>query len=306
MKYLLTVMSVFCLAAAPLSAEAGAYEELSLSCEAAGIGQQDQAAVPVPAAVEQREAVQELPPNNDEPGFNWPAAGMAKDALAPAHFVYTGRVQAALKLSPDDVSPAVCDLSPGTLYETAYKPDFEGDYLRFEFYLPVTDCPQKGGYLSLLQVSSSSAGGLWELPRPVRAFLDTLAYAEGTDWHYNYIYTFATFDSYAAHPARRICAGSLCSTAAGRYQFLSSTWAPLASDLALGDFSPPNQDKACLETIRRAGAYGLVKNSYKYENFSAALTKLNKIWASLPGSPYGQPTHSRAELWKAYQAALAR
>lgn len=75
MKYLLTVISVFCLAAAPLSAEAGAYEELSISWSAAGVGPRDQVFVPVPAAVEQREAVQELPPDNDEPGFDWSARG---------------------------------------------------------------------------------------------------------------------------------------------------------------------------------------------------------------------------------------
>ncbi|OHE76747.1 MAG: hypothetical protein A2107_06440 [Verrucomicrobia bacterium GWF2_62_7] len=155
-------------------------------------------------------------------------------------------------------------------------------------------------------VSSSSAGGAWELPRTVRAFLDTLAYAEGTRERYDYIFTFVPFNSYGDHPRVKKCAGKLCSTAAGRYQFLSRTWDGLAPGLGLNDFTPPNQEKAALEIIRRQGAYNRVLRSSVYENFTSALSKLNTTWASLPGSPYGQPTHSTAALWKYYKAALAR
>ena len=80
----------------------------------------------------------------------------------------------------------------------------------------------------------------------------------------------------------------------------------LAAALGLTDFTPPNQEKASLELIRRVGAYKMVLKSNKYENFAAALGKLNTIWASLPGSPYGQPTHSTARLWRAYKKALAK
>ena len=92
----------------------------------------------------------------------------------------------------------------------------------------------------------------------------------------------------------------------GRYQFLSKTWDPLAADLGLTDFTPPSQEKACLELVRRAGAYNLALKSDKLANFKAAVGKLNTIWASLPGSPYVQPTHSMTALWKAYQANLAK
>ncbi|OGR72990.1 MAG: hypothetical protein A2089_14650 [Elusimicrobia bacterium GWD2_63_28] len=158
----------------------------------------------------------------------------------------------------------------------------------------------------MAHVSSSSAGGAWELPRTVRAFLDTLAFAEGTRANYNYIFTFVTFTSYADHPRVKKCAGKLCSTAAGRYQFLSKTWDGLAPALGLNDFTPPSQEKAALEIIRRQGAYNRVLRSSVYENFTSALGKLNTTWASLPGSPYGQPTHSTAELWRVYKAALAK
>lgn len=146
---------------------------------------------------------------------------------------------------------------------------------------------------------------MYELPLNVRAFLDTIAFAEGTREHYNYMFTFVAFTSYTDHPHRRICSGGFCSTAAGRYQFLSKTWDALSKDLGLKDFTPPNQEKATLEVIRRLGAYNAVAGSSKYANFTRAISKLNRTWASLPGSPYGQPTHSMAELWKAYKTALA-
>ena len=85
----------------------------------------------------------------------------------------------------------------------------------------------------------------------------------------------------------------LCSTAAGRYQFLSKTWDGLAPGLGLGDFTPPNQEKAALEIIRRQGAYNRVLRSSVYENFTSALSKLNTTWASLPGVPGQRPTGAK-------------
>jgi muramidase (phage lysozyme) len=171
---------------------------------------------------------------------------------------------------------------------------------------PLPGCRLSRGYIAMSHVSSSSAGGFWELPRNVKAFLDTLAYAEGTNERYNYIFTHVTFESYADHPRKTMRAGKLYSTAAGRYQFLSTTWDGVAPRLGLVDFTPPSQEKAVLEIIRRGGAYKLVSKSSVYANFTAALGKLNGTWASLPGSPYGQPTHSTAKLWKFYKAALAK
>jgi len=44
--------------------------------------------------------------------------------------------------------------------------------------------------------------------------------------------------------------------AAGHYQFLSTTWAPLAEDLNLADFSPTNPDKAAIALLKECGGYG--------------------------------------------------
>ena len=167
-------------------------------------------------------------------------------------------------------------------------------------------CQLTRGYIYLPNVACSSAGGACELPKNVRAFLDTLAYAEGTEARYNYIFTFAVFESYADHPRVKKCRGKLCSTAAGRYQFLSKTWDGLNGSMRLPDFTPPSQDKAVIELIRRNGAYNSVANSSNYDSFVRAVNKLNGTWASLPGSPYGQPTHPMSDIWRYYQRALAK
>ena len=266
----------------------------------------------IPAAQQARadgfiEAEQYLPPDNNEPGFRWPKKAKAYDN----QFFYIGNSPTFLKASADQSQDLAngsgkCALAPNTLYKAAAKPGFEGEYMTVVLAAPLPGCRLTGGYIYMTHVSSSSAGGFWELPRTVKAFLDTLAFAEGTRDRYNYIFTFVTFNSYADHPRRTICAGSYCSTAAGRYQFLARTWDGIASGLGLADFTPPSQEKAALEIIRRAGAYNVVLQSNVYENFTAALGKLNRTWASLPGSPYGQPAHSASELWEVYKASLAK
>jgi muramidase (phage lysozyme) len=125
-----------------------------------------------------------------------------------------------------------------------------------------------------------------------KAWLDVIAYAEGTygvgDNGYNQTFAYRTFRSYADHPRISITSGGYTSTAAGRYQFLNTTW----DGLNLPDFSPQNQDKGALMLTERRGALGDVQAG----NISSALQKCNKEWASFPGSPYGQPTKSEGEL----------
>ncbi|HNW43268.1 MAG TPA: glycoside hydrolase family 104 protein [Elusimicrobiales bacterium] len=258
-----------------------------------------------PAAPRQTEAVQYIPADNNEPGFNWPYQGKAE-----LNYLQTGAQATYLKTSdaaPETLLDGVnkCSLSAKTLYNLRAAPVFEAQHIIADLETPLPGCAFTRGYIYMAHVSSTSAGGLWELPVNVRAFMDTIAFAEGTKEQYNYIYTFVTFKSYSDHPRKKICSGGLCSTAAGRYQFLTKTWDTLAGDLALTDFTPPSQDKAAVELVRRAGAYTLASKASTYANFTKAISKINTIWASLPGSPYGQPTHSLAKLWTVYQAALA-
>lgn len=87
------------------------------------------------------------------------------------------------------------------------------------------------------------------LPHEQQAFLNTLAGPESAG-KYNVRYTpngGVTFDGYAQHPQIREKTGDSTSDAAGRYQFLSSTYKPIAGKLGLLDFSPVSQDKAAMD-----------------------------------------------------------
>jgi len=177
-------------------------------------------------------------------------------------------------------------------------------------FLPAVSIP-----LDSKPAATQSESGKWG--KNVRAFLDTIAWAEGTSGKHGYRiqYTGALFRSYSDHPRRINCAPfrgrPLCSDAAGRYQFLSTTWDPLASALRLPDFSPASQDRAAVETLRRLGALEAIRQG----NFDRAVALSASTWASLPkaGSPesygisaLGQSAHSRKKLRTVYLAAGGR
>ena len=126
------------------------------------------------------------------------------------------------------------------------------------------------------------------------AFLATIAYSEGAD--YNVLYGGGTFDDYSTHPNQAVTAGGWTSTAAGRYQILYKTWQYLCTKLGLSDFSPATQDAMALELIAEKAALSDVQAG----NFADAVAKCAKTWASLPGSPYGQPTHPLSTLATVY------
>jgi muramidase (phage lysozyme)/murein DD-endopeptidase MepM/ murein hydrolase activator NlpD len=138
----------------------------------------------------------------------------------------------------------------------------------------------------------------------MRAFLDTIAYAEGTNYvdGYRTIFTYQTFDSFDDHPRTVFCSGNLCSDAAGRYQFLSSTWDSVRSAIGATDFSPYYQDLGAVELIKRRGALEDVENG----NIQAAIEKCSWEWASFPPGRYGQPQKSMDELLQVYQDSLAK
>lgn len=149
-----------------------------------------------------------------------------------------------------------------------------------------------------------------------QAFLRTIRVAEGTAGPNGYRTMFGggLFSSYADHPrvAHRFTdkAGrTLWTSAAGAYQFMAispipdstkstrmDTWDRLKRKLALYDFSPESQDRAALELIDEAGALYDVRAG----RFSAAIDKVRKVWASLPGAGYAQPERSLGELQAAY------
>ncbi|MDR0735429.1 MAG: lysozyme, partial [Zoogloeaceae bacterium] len=66
------------------------------------------------------------------------------------------------------------------------------------------------------------------------------------------------------------------------------TWDEVKKIMGLPDFSPASQDWAAVGRIAARGALEDVKAG----RFAAAVRKTSLEWASLPGSPYGQPTIS--------------
>lgn len=139
----------------------------------------------------------------------------------------------------------------------------------------------------------------------LQAFLAMIRYAEGTSGANGYRMLFGggLFDSFADHPRQRITARlggqTITSSAAGAYQILERTWDDIRRLAGLPDFSPASQDKAAVFLIRRRGALADVRAG----RFDAAVEKCNREWASLAGSPYGQPTKSLADLRRIYVAS---
>lgn len=124
----------------------------------------------------------------------------------------------------------------------------------------------------------------------VQAFLKVIRTGEGTADAAGYSRMFGggQFAGFADHPRQTISKGGYRSTAAGAYQFLSTTWDETRRLMGLGDFSPPNQDLAAVGRIAARRALDDVLAG----NFAAAVRKCAWEWASLPGSPYGQPVIS--------------
>lgn len=156
----------------------------------------------------------------------------------------------------------------------------------------------------------------------VKAFLDAIGWAEGTDGAGGYRALYGSrsdrvsvFDSFADHPAalgwpgvrltNEQCAGAgfgpgCVSTAAGRYQIIRPTWERVAARLALADFTPASQDAAAIELIREAGALELVIAG----RLADAARAVRRVWASMPGAGYaGQGERTLLALTDAYRRA---
>jgi len=128
----------------------------------------------------------------------------------------------------------------------------------------------------------------------VKTQLDLIAASEGVQHGYNTLFGNERFDSLDEHPNiskkfKQTNNRTRSTTAAGRYQFLKSTWDEAANALGLADFSPESQDLAAIYLMERARALNDVASG----DFANAERKLGKVWASLPSSPYPQPTRSQ-------------
>lgn len=139
----------------------------------------------------------------------------------------------------------------------------------------------------------------------VQAFLAAIRAGEGTPDARGYYRLFggAEVNSLAAHPRRvvtaKLGATTISSTAAGAYQFLARTWDGLVRQYGFSDFEPRTQDIAALALIDARRALDDVLAG----RFESAVAKCAREWASLPGSPYGQPTKTMGQARAVYMAA---
>lgn len=151
----------------------------------------------------------------------------------------------------------------------------------------------------------------------IAAFLDTLAYAEGTSTHpltknhgYDVIVTGLDgkreiFTDYRDHPfacgrpAKVFNHRGEKSTASGRYQQLYLFWPHYQKRLALPDFSPLSQDRLAIQLIRECRALDELHRGC----IERAISRCRNIWASLPGAGYGQHEHDLEELVSVWRTA---
>jgi muramidase (phage lysozyme) len=124
-----------------------------------------------------------------------------------------------------------------------------------------------------------------------KAFLDTIAYSEGTygigDDGYNVLVGSTKsapllFDSYDDHP--RVYNKKFNSTAAGRYQILAHIYDSYKELLNLPNFSPESQNAIAMQIIKERHALTDIDTG----NVDSAVMKCSNIWASFPGNNYGQ------------------
>lgn len=177
----------------------------------------------------------------------------------------------------------------------------------------------------LAKASNGGGGGGGNLA----AFLKMIQYTEGTFNQpnpyavcYGYSHIIQNFSDHPANTGEwtgKVLPNSYCaavglpngckSTAAGAYQFLRPTWNGIKNKLGNIRFDKAGQDAGAIELIRgkkrKVGDWDNERwisalDDIQNGNLFAAIEQCNTIWASLPGSPYGQPIKTYAQCEKFY------
>jgi len=117
-----------------------------------------------------------------------------------------------------------------------------------------------------------------------RALLDTIAGSESPG--YDVIFGGSKFKDFSKHPEKDVkipWRPGLTSNAAGRYQFLSTTYNPIAKKLGLKDFTPDSQDRAAWDLASTTyGDEQKLRQALRKDPVGVA-SRLSGQWTSLPG-----------------------
>lgn len=161
----------------------------------------------------------------------------------------------------------------------------------------LTDATQSAaGFIDQFTGGFMKISAMGQVPRAVlgnpnvQAMLRVIRAGEGTSDPDGYRRLFGgeLFTDFTDHPRKLVQKSGYSSTAAGAYQFLASTWDETKRIMGLNDFSPASQDFGAVGRIAARGALDDVLAG----RFDVAIKKIAREWASMPGSPYGQPTIS--------------
>lgn len=157
-----------------------------------------------------------------------------------------------------------------------------------------------GSVESAATASCSPSRAVGAVNKYQKALHDSIAYAEGTEGRgkdgYDITFAYRRFTSCAKHPNMRVCDG-LCSTAAGRYQFLTRTWNTTARAIGATTFEPNNQEKGAAYLISRVRRVNVpTGRAMTAAELANAMSKLSYEWASLPPGRYGQPTKTSNQM----------
>jgi len=129
---------------------------------------------------------------------------------------------------------------------------------------------------------------------------------EGTQGERGYttMFTGKQFTDLSKHPGIINRSGDLASDAAGAFQFLSTTYNPVAKQLGITDFSPQSQERVGKHLAQQRGM-DVNKVHTTKESLGRALDKIAPEWASMPTlatgtSYYGQGGLTLDQAWAEY------
>lgn len=142
--------------------------------------------------------------------------------------------------------------------------------------------------------------------KDIQAALSVIRHTEGTSAKDGYFYIFGStptntlrFNDFAKHPNILKVFNGISSTAAGAYQILYKTYLELCERYGFRDFLPRTQDLMAIALFDELNVLTLVATGYMLRE--DVMKKLANTWASLPFSPYGQPTHTLADVTAVYE-----